>query len=387
MAGVSKQVSSTNSLKIICLFFDLLILLSITGDKLNRCEHSGISSSSSSTASSTLAILLSFPLLFLIVASCWIVIKYCCLFTCKREDCSCCCFKKCCCSCTYDGPSNDNGFDCSCSCEEGERENCLKMTAYISYDVLSIIMCVFFLIGDNLSDDVCIFFGGKCKNFHLNSNTCMISVNRTCIHDNEQCYWKSIDSECSMEELVKCRLTSVTFLGISTLLNLFLLYLDHRGIIKDLSNSAENYPLLTATFNLFPLIIIFDQTISGLHDSVFKLTTNETQLCPTGTHVSGGIVFGISCIIWLFLAIIHFCEHAESIKESFWSIVGATVVVFSFYVLYIFVDSPWPWDCFDADKMMKRQGLQGRLGLLVFTFIFTIIVEIAHVIFICCTYD
>jgi hypothetical protein len=194
----------------------------------------------------------------------------------------------------------------------------------------------------------------------------MISVERTC--DLETCTKLPIDPTC---DLTTCRAIAIAFLGISTLLNLALIYLESKSL------SIKNFPALSdvnhsiwwvSTFNLLSLVVLFDQSITGLHNSIFKLTVNETRLCPLGTHISGGLILFASIVIWLIMSCMQCVEYYPKKEDQRTgdqpTFIFTVTLIFFFYVIYIFTDTPWPWDCLYGDPNMKKIAMMVRLILL-----------------------
>ena len=419
ISGISKNVLSAEPLKLLALVFDIFILLVSTGDDVNKCQQ-GYSSSSATDRSSTLDILLTFAILFLIAALVVLIIKY--SFWCimKRHcnrcqgqgKCDCSEYDICCCSCTKcENPgrvctctkcATNEGKCCCCMCDKivtftvnscnlsqcshsgndlhecskvcqlcgltGPNEirkmkcyKCLKISAFIFYDLVSILMGVFFLLGNNLTDDICVFC--NCGNFNVNSSTCKLLENHT-IDKGGKIY---NHSNCTNEFAIKCRRASVAFLGSSTILNIFLSYLTFKSIYdKGLPSIGKQHKLWITTLSLLSLIIIIDQTTTGLYTSVFKLTRNETNQCSDldSIHWSASITYVFGILVWIIILIWHCCENwpekGGSQCSPFWN----SLVLFLFYIVYIFVDTPWPWDCFETNDIYnKKAGIVMRFVL------------------------
>ena len=45
----------------------------------------------------------------------------------------------------------------------------------------------------------------------------------------------------------------------------------------------------------------------------------------------------------------------------------------------MFADTPWPWECFDLDPLMKITGLQGRSALLTISVTVLLLLYIAYI--------
>ena len=136
-------------------------------------------------------------------------------------------------------------------------------------------------------------------------------------------------------------------------------------------------------------MVLFDQSITGLHNSVFKLTVNETRLCPLGTHISGGIILFGSIVIWLILSCMQCKEYypndseEEEGKSDRWCFIGTMILIFFFYVIYIFTDTPWPWSCFDGDPIMKKTGIIVQLSFLCLLLVMILILVFIYIFTIC----
>jgi hypothetical protein len=133
-----------------------------------------------------------------------------------------------------------------------------------------------------------------------------------------------------------------------------------------------------ATTNLLTLIVFFDQTLSGFYESAFKFTRDEQLLCSAGTHVAGSLIHATGIAVWTFFLVVHYFRyHSEDqYKGLFITTLG---LMWGFFVVYILADVPWPWECFDAMKNMKKGGLISRFVLLILSSILIIII-----ITICC---
>jgi hypothetical protein len=213
----------------------------------------------------------------------------------------------------------------------------------------------------------------------------MISVERTC--DLETCTKLPIDPTC---DLTTCRAIAIAFLGISTLLNLALIYLESKSL------SIKNFPALSdvnhsiwwvSTFNLLSLVVLFDQSITGLHNSIFKLTVNETRLCPLGTHISGGLILFASIVIWLIMSCMQCVEYYPKKEDQRTgdqpTFIFTVTLIFFFYVIYIFTDTPWPWSCFDGDPIMKKTGIIVQLSFLCLLLVMILILVFIYIFTIC----
>jgi hypothetical protein len=143
---LSHKRASSTPLKLLALVVDVFILLGATGDNLRKCNEGLFSTSSLTHTSSTLVIVLCFATVYILGAVAIVLAKYC----------SYCCGDK--------PPTESDSEDIS-TC---------KMCGYICYDVVALIMGVSYLIGDNITDEVCMFY--QCSPFHLNTDTCMISI-------------------------------------------------------------------------------------------------------------------------------------------------------------------------------------------------------------------
>ena len=196
---------------------------------------------------------------------------YSCQKSCNKIRCICTCLywlqnvKSCtllCCSCTYEKKCwpcvvEKNPESCECPSRKEKCHKCMKCCAYIFYDVVTIFMGVFFLIGDNLSDDICVFYG--CGNFNVSNSTCKLIEDQR--NDMNLTY-----ANCTNLHAKTCRRIAVAFLGVSTILNLFLLYLNFKSIYdKGFPSIGTRHTLWIKTFGLLSLVIIFDQTLTGLY--------------------------------------------------------------------------------------------------------------------------
>ena len=458
--GISQKVSPVDTLKLLALFFDAIILLASTGDDLRKCDQ-GVSSSSNPWHSSTLVIVLSFAASFFIFGLAWLIVKWCtdiihycnrstkkkghvsCSFseTAGEGKCICCecptdernqCFcntcpkvetKMCLCNeCVADENStcrccnrkrkystntrmsdqlhteaNDeesrqhnvneghicsrgecrccgrprrpdirnNNDSCNCPSTKEKCHKCIRLITYVAYDVISIIMGVLFLIGDNLTDDICVFY--HCGNFHVNSTTCKLLKNQTNPVEGMDLTY----NDCTNNYSTTCRRASVACLGISIILNLFLLYLNFKSIYdKSLPSIGKDHKRWMATFNLLTLVIIFDQTITGLYQSVFKFTKNESNMCSDlqSVHLSAGFTFGTSVVVWILILMFHCYTHwpGQGDCKSVSGFIAAVFFLLLFYIPFIFADTPWPWECFDTNDWyisFRKCGIILRLFL------------------------
>ena len=242
----------------------------------------------------------------------------------------------------------------------------------IIYDLITIVMCTCFIAGDNLSDAICIDFApeGSC----IERSSEPQKVNASCMAIMSQEALSENSTTLSKCDVSMCRKGSVGLLGISIVLNLALMYCGHsfKSSLKGLPKIGSSHGWLTKAFNLLSLMLLFDQSLSGLHESIFKRTRNGT-LCTDDTHISGGVVYGISVALWIFFFAIHIIQywvsnynkkHTKStiLSYIFYHLILASILVL--YCVFIFADTPWPWECFNADPKMKKAGLKGRSALL-----------------------
>ena len=218
----------------------------------------------------------------------------------------------------------------------------------IIYDFFAAVMGLLFLTGDNLTDNIC-------------------SDLKT--------------------PAVDCRKASVSFIGVSTGINLVLLYFEHASESnqgwKGLPMIGKDHKRWAKTLNLLTLTLIFDQTITGLHESVFKLTRNETLLCPTGTHVSGALVYCCIAFIWLLLLVSHGRQFFPKGLKSRCLFCLTLLCMWLYFAMYIFADTPWPWECFAVDKGVMRGGLMARLVLLCIALLFIVTFFILYSVIVC----
>jgi hypothetical protein len=243
-------------------------------------------------------------------------------------------------------------------------------------------MGVCFLVGDNLSDAICIDFNtSECEEkvrsmAPVNSTTCM-RIPKPDMDMLQKC------------NVITCRQISIGFLGTSTVLNLFLFYSEFYWVnnLKGLMTSPGWHTVWTKMFDLLSRVLIFDQSLSGLFDTIFKLTRNESLLCPKNglIHVSAGIVYGISVVIWLVLVSTHVSKNRKTlktIKSKCSSFISYLILFFIwlFYVIYILADTSWPWDCFSANENQKKAGLQGHVALLVFSLLIFVPFYVAYTV-------
>ena len=355
-----KRFSNLNPVKLLSLFFDVLIHFSITVDNSNACML-GLPFSSSGLAwvSSPFAVVLTFALVFVILAIILLVIKYWSLRKC--ED--------------------------SLSCGE------------MTYDFLSLFMGVFYLIGDNLSDDVCRQWY-SCTQFSITSTTCRIKDNREC---NPTTCRKSTEYGCKAEG---CRSAAIALLGLSTVINLFLIFLENVSFSKRaLPAIGIAHNSWMSTFNLLTYAILFDQTLSGLHGSLFSLTSERQVKCDNSVHGAGGSIHGIAVVIWFAmfgcLCYKDFPEkpYARGKQKDCcteYCCGGIMYVLFhflvwAFFFFYINADTPWPWDCYEGEDS-RRLTLIIRLSffavslllIIIFLFLYAIIVFIPTIHEQCC---
>ena len=252
----------------------------------------------------------------------------------------------------------------------------------VIYDIVNVAMGVCFLVGDNLSDAICIDFNtSECEEkvrsmVPVNSTTCM-RIPKPDMDMLQKC------------NVITCRQISIGFLGTSTVLNLFLLYSEFYWVnnLKGLMTSPGWHTVWTKMFDLLSRVLIFDQSLSGLFDTIFRLTRNESLLCPKNglIHVSAGIVYGISVVIWLVLVSTHVSKNRKTlktIKSKCSSFISYLILFFIwlFYVIYILADTSWPWDCFSANENQKKAGLQGHVALLVFSLLIFVPFYVAYTV-------
>jgi hypothetical protein len=134
-----------------------------------------------------------------------------------------------------------------------------------------------------------------------------------------------------------------------------------------------------ATTNLLTLIVFFDQTLSGFYESAFKFTRDEQLLCSAGTHVAGSLIHATGIAVWTFFLVVHYFRyHPEDGKQKI-VFITTLVLLFVSFVLYIFVDVPWPWECIEVIKEQQLGGLIARLVFLVVSLILILIIAV-----ICC---
>ena len=79
------------------------------------------------------------------------------------------------------------------------------------------------------------------------------------------------------------------------------MYCGHsfKSSLKGLPKVGSDHGWLTKAFSLLSLLLLFDQSLSGLHESIFERTGNGT-LCSDDTHISGGFIYSISVAVWVF---------------------------------------------------------------------------------------
>ena len=215
----------------------------------------------------------------------------------------------------------------------------------VIYDCGAAIMGFCFLTGDNLTDEICRDFG-------------------------------SLISD--------CRKASVTFIGVSTILNfILLLYEKTMNCNQGWKELDSEKMVLAKTFSLLPSVIIFNSAITGLHESVFKLTTNETILCPPATHVSGSLIYCVAVVMWIVLLVYHCWEYYKEEGELNYLLCFVLICIGFFFAVYIFADTPWPWNCFDADETMKEGGSTARLVLMIISLMFIITFSVLYIFTVC----
>ena len=260
-----------------------------------------------------------------------------------------------------------------------------KLVSRFIYDIITIIMCVCFIAGDNLSDAICIdsALNGSCIERSSEpqkvDESCMAIVN---ISEDKEALPEN-NTGLNHCDVSMCRKASIGLLGISILLNLALIYCGHsfNSSLKGLPEIGRDHGLWTKAFNLLSLMLLFNQTLSGLHESIFKRTRNGT-LCSNDTHISGGLVYGVSVALWVFFFIIHFYQYYVSKHKrklctaSLYYMILVLILVL--YCVFIFADTPWPWECFDTDPVMRIEGLALRSVLLT--------ISVALILTLCITY-
>jgi hypothetical protein len=365
------QYTDANPVKLISLFFDVLIHLSITGDNFNACKLGlPFSSSGLPGVSSPFAVVLTFALVFVIIAIIFLVIKYWSIRKCEG-------------SCSFCGR--------------------------VSYDFLSVFMGALYLIGDNLSDDVCRQYN-SCLDFSITSTTCRIKDNREC---NITTCRKITTDACKAE---KCGTAAIVLLGASTALNLLLIFLDKASLSKPaLPAIGISHKHWMSAFDLLTYAIFFDQTLTALHTSIFTLTSERQVRCDITIHAAGITIHVFAVLVWIvmlgYLLYENFCENCcsggmkhcfrkngevienpnstaqqdrpgkKEIKKLYsraiqkhWSrgidklfIVFFYISVGVFFLVYINADTPWPWDCSEGTDR-RRKSLEGRMVLFVLSF-------------------
>lgn len=408
-------IFKSNPLKLLSLFFDVLIHLSIAGDNLHSCRL-GLLFSSNSMCSSPLLIVLSMDILFVIFAVLLLIVLYrnykiqektqysscecpivsasCVCCKCPRSSSTCYC-------CGYDLASpqdretyHQNGEfqntqQCKkcCNCKFTKREWFWKkyknIFLHISYDIISIIMGFLYLLGDNLSDDVCRRYQ-NCAMIHLDKDSCKIMDRRTC---NENSCTRT---GCNVEG---CRTSAGVFLGISTFLNILLLFWEYTSSqsSEDPSVIGVAHKFWMKTFNLLTYVIIFDQTLSGLHASTFYLSGDDGDTCTPATHVVGALIYSASVVAWIIFFVILGYEDGpykkgcrtgtKSERCQIAAHVVMCILMAIFFIIYIFADVPWPWNCFDEDsKYVRRIALEGRLALLAVSLGFMILFALIYAV-------
>ena len=218
----------------------------------------------------------------------------------------------------------------------------------VIYDFFAAVMGLLFVTGDNLTDDICSDFGTSA---------------------------------------VDCRTASVAFTGVSTIMNLILLYFEHASESnqgwKGLPTIGKDHKRWARTFSILTLAVIFDQTITGLHESVFKLTRNGTLLCPTGTHVSGSVVMVLAAFIWFLLLVSHGRQFFPKGLKSRCLFCLMLICMWLYFTMYIFADTPWPWQCFVVDETMMQGGLIARFVLLCIVLFFIITFFVLYSVIVC----
>ena len=175
--GFAGRAKYANPLIIMSLAFDVLTLLCITGNDLGSCTHQSFVS-----GYSILAIILAMDVMFVIVACTYLGIKYSKVVDLKQECKECCHL---------------------CPCTKKEWKNCYQLTSHLCYDILSVFMGFCYLLGDNLSDEVCMT--KECMDNSLtkyfNTSTCMLSINQTC--DTVNCAKRAFHPECNLSRVDK----------------------------------------------------------------------------------------------------------------------------------------------------------------------------------------
>ena len=335
---ISRKLGSktTSEIKLLAVLMDIITLLALTGHQLDTCER-GVPVATHFSFGT----LMFSGLAFLVLSSGLLLYKFC-----------------------------FNWIRSTSSCKQ--HFTWLNVT----YDIVNVIMGVCFLVGDNLSDAICIDFNtSECEEkvrsmVPINSTTCM-RIPKPEMDTLPKC------------NIITCRQISIGFLGVSTVINLSLLYSELYCVknLKELMTSPGWHTVWTQMFDLLSHVLIFDQSLSGLFDTIFRLTRNESLLCPENglIHGSAATVYGISVVIWLVLVCTHASNNLKDLKttKSKWSpfipyyvipyYVISLILICLFYIIYIFADTSWPWDCFSVNENCKKAGLQGRTALLVFS--------------------
>ena len=75
------------------------------------------------------------------------------------------------------GTSGKDTKCCACPSRKKSTEKCCTRLKYCVHGILTILMGIFFLIGDNLPDEVCLF---DSMDYTLNVTTCVIKDTRKC---------------------------------------------------------------------------------------------------------------------------------------------------------------------------------------------------------------
>ena len=254
------------------------------------------------------------------------------------------------------------------------------------YDIITIIMCMCFIAGDNLLNIICIDLAIAPESSCIEQSSQPLKVNESCMaivsQDKEALSENSTGlSQCDVS---MCRKGSVGLLGISLVLHLALMYCGHsfKSSLKGLPKVGSDHGWLTKAFSLLSLLLLFDQSLSGLHESIFEGTRNST-LCSDDTHISGGFIYGISVAVWVFFYIVHCFQYCMSKHKRKWCTTlfyhVILILILVLYCVFIFADTPWPWECFDLDPLMKRAGLQGRSALLTISVTVLLLLYIAYI--------
>ena len=154
---------------------------------------------------------------------------------------------------------------------------------------------------------------------------------------------------------------------------------------EELAIIGKTHQRWASAFQLASKIILFDQILSGIHDSIFRLVGDDSQKCLPGTHASGAVLYIISVIAWGILLSVLCYKEWPTTELSSCPKVKHVLLYFGlwvFYTVYIIADTPWPWECY-TNTDLKKSHITARLVLLVFSLALVSILVFIYCVTVC----